>query len=124
MKNVALMVSALSLSILFVSAYASTDEKVTLNAAGKSLQTVINDLAREYHIEFENAGLLGKERLEVELTDTLNNLVSRLLKGYNHVIRYDREGRIQSVTVISPRIADNSFDESILPTGELMQEEN
>jgi hypothetical protein len=124
MKNAAMVMSTLSLSILLACTDACAEERFTLRGEGRTLEAIVHDLALEHDIRFENSGLIGRERLDIEMTDTLNNMFSRLLKGYNHAISFDGVGRIRSVTVISAKLANNSFDESILPTGELMSEEN
>ena len=124
MKPETLILTALSLAVLLSSIAVYAEERITLRAQGKSLQTVIQELALEHDIEFGNSSLVGRERLDIEITDTLNNILSRLLKGYNHVVSFNKDGQIRSVTVISAKLTDSSFDESILPTGELMSEDN
>jgi hypothetical protein len=110
------------ISILLTSLQCFAEDAITIVIKGKPLHSVINDLTSEHQIEFTMFSALGSEMIEVEMTDNLENLIARLLKGYNHVIGYDREGRIKSLKVISAKHNDSTFDVSTLPTGDLMPE--
>jgi hypothetical protein len=124
MKHKASILIGWFISLLLCLTNVFAEEKFTLSAKGKPLQAIVYELALEHDIEFKNSSVVSREILDIEMTDTVNNMFSRLLKGYNHIVSSDKDGRIRSVTVFSPRLADSSFDESILPTGELMPDEN
>ena len=123
MRYLALAFGILLVLVSGVTAEGQSDAKISLQIPEQPLKTLIQNLADENDIELKMANIMGRETVELEINDTLNNIFTRLLRKYNHLIRYDRGGKILSVTIFSAKDPNNSYDESSLPTGELMRDE-